>query len=78
VGVGGTQAAPRLASSQYRGSSHKRKRPPLGPYRTPMLRVLGGSQGVRRFLIGDVHLQNYSRTSHGPGTAGIWGVRLRG
>ena len=27
----------------YRGTSLTRKRPPLGPYRRPMPRVLGGS-----------------------------------
>ena len=34
-----------------------KKRKPLGPYRMPMPRVLGGSQGGRRFLIGEVPLQ---------------------
>ena len=28
---------------RYRGTSHIRKRTPLGPYRRPMPRVLGGS-----------------------------------
>ena len=39
-----------------RGTSLTRKRTPLGPYRRPMPRVLGGSQGVVRFLMGEVPL----------------------
>ena len=34
----------------YRGTSTIRKRTPLGPYRRPMRRVLGGG----RFLMGEV------------------------
>jgi hypothetical protein len=30
----------------YKGTSLTRKRAPLGPYRRPMPRVLGGSYGV--------------------------------
>ena len=39
----------------YRGTSLARKRTHLGPYRKPMSRVLGGSQGGRR-LMGEVPL----------------------
>ena len=38
------------------GSSLLRKRPPLGPYRRPMPRVLGGFQGGGRFLMSEVPL----------------------
>ena len=41
--------------SKYRATSLTRKRTPLGPYRGPMPRVLGGSEGVVRFLMGEVH-----------------------
>ena len=37
---------------RYRGTSLTRKRTTLGPYRTPMLRVLGGSWGGGRFFYG--------------------------
>ena len=40
----------------YRGTSLIRKRTPLGPYRRPMPKVLGGSQGGGRFLMGEVPL----------------------
>ena len=43
-----------LHSNLYRGTSLMRKRTPLGPYRTPMTRVLGGSQTGWRFLMGEV------------------------
>ena len=43
-------------SPDYRRTSLTRKRTPLGPYRRPMTRVLGGSQGVGRFLMGEVPL----------------------
>ena len=36
----------------YRGTSP----PPLGPYRRPMPRVLGGSEGGGRFLMGEIPL----------------------
>ena len=36
----------------YRGTSLTRKRPPLGPYRRPVRRVLGGSWGNWGFLMG--------------------------
>ena len=39
-----------------RGTSLARKRNPLGPYRRPMPRVLGGSLGGGRFLMGEVPL----------------------
>ena len=39
-----------------RGTSLVTEQTPLGPYRRPMPRVLGGSQGVGRFLIGEVPL----------------------
>ena len=37
----------------YRGNPLTRKRTLLGPYRRPMPRVLGGSYGGRRFLLGE-------------------------
>ena len=40
----------------YRVTSLARKRTPLGPYRRPMPRVLGGSWGDGRFLMGEVPL----------------------
>jgi len=40
----------------YRGTSRIRKRTPLGPYRRPMPRVVGGSLGGGRFLMGEVPL----------------------
>ena len=40
----------------YRGTSLTRKRTPLGPYRRPRPRVLGGSLGGERFLMGEVPL----------------------
>ena len=39
-----------------RVASLKGKRTPLGPYRRPMTRVLGGSSGGGRFLMGEVPL----------------------
>ena len=36
--------------------TYKKKHPPLGPYRRPMPRVLGGSEGGGRFLMGEVPL----------------------
>ena len=38
----------------YRVTSPTRKRTPLGPYRIPMRRVLGGSQGGGHFVMGEV------------------------
>ena len=38
------------------GTSLIRKRTPLGPFHRPMPRVLGGSLGVGRFLMGEVTL----------------------
>ena len=43
-------------ASDYRGTSLTRKRTSLGPYRRPMPRVLGGSQGGGRFLRSEVTL----------------------
>ena len=40
----------------YRGTSPIRKRLPLGPYRRPVPRVLGGSVGDGRSLMGEVPL----------------------
>jgi hypothetical protein len=39
-----------------RGNSLLRKRTPLGPYRRPMPRVLGGSSGGRHPLMGEIPL----------------------
>ena len=46
-----------LGLTVYRGTPLKRKRSPLGPYRRPVPRVLGGSQGGGRFLMSEVPLQ---------------------
>ena len=43
----------------YRDTSLIRERTSLGPYRRPMPRVLGGSLGGGRFLVGEVHLKAY-------------------
>ena len=40
----------------YRGTSLTRKRTPLGSYRSPMPKVLGGSLGGGHFLMGEVPL----------------------
>ena len=40
----------------YMGTSRISKRTPLGPYRRPVPRALGGSQGAGRFLKGEVTL----------------------
>ena len=45
---------------RYRGASLIRKRILLGPYRRPMPRVLGGSWGGERFLMGEVPLYGTS------------------
>ena len=45
-----------LTRATYGGTSLKRRRTPLGPYRRPMTRVLGGSSGGGRFLMGEVPL----------------------
>ena len=44
------------AVSAYRGASLIRKCTPLGPYRRPMPRLLGGSYGGGCFLMGEVPL----------------------
>ena len=46
----------RIECIPYRGTSLIRKRTPLGPYRRPMLRVLGGSYRHGRFLMDEVPL----------------------
>ena len=43
-------------ATRHRVTSLARNRNPLGPYRGPLPRVLGGSRGVRRFLMGEVPL----------------------
>jgi hypothetical protein len=40
----------------YRGTSLARKHNPLGPFRRPMPRVLGGSQVGERCLMGEAPL----------------------
>ena len=40
----------------YRGTSLTKQRTPLGPYRRLMPRVLRGSEGGGRFLMGEVPL----------------------
>ena len=52
-----THATPVLVLARpHRGTSLERKRTPLGPYRRPMARVLGGSYGGERFLMREVSL----------------------
>ena len=55
----------------YRGTSLIRKRTPLGPYRRPMPRVLGWSQGGGRFFMGEVPLQLNQTNSRGVCTGRI-------
>ena len=60
----------------YRGTSLTRKRTLLvGPYRRSMPRVLGGSKGGGRFLIGEVALNSsiLPHTARGV-TVGSYGV----
>ena len=55
--------------NDYRGSLLVRKRNPLGPYRRPMHRVLGGSQGGGCFLMSEETLQGpymYLNFGRGP------------
>ena len=59
--------APQLLS-EYRGASLIRKRNPLGPYSMPMPGILGGTQGVGRFLMGEVPLYGTYTTV----TARVW------
>ena len=40
----------------YRGTSLVKNGTPLGPYRRPVPRALGGSQGDGRIVVGEVHL----------------------
>ena len=47
----------------YRGTSLERKRTPLGPYRRPMPRVLGGSKGGGPFLKSEIPLLPERRES---------------
>jgi len=49
-------------SSTYMGTSLTRKRTPLGPYRRPVLRVLGESLGGMRFLMREVPLYRHLST----------------
>ena len=60
VGVFGVRVRTALTSGLggrvYRGTSLLRKRTPLGPYRKPIPRVLGGSWGGGRFLMDEVPL----------------------
>ena len=49
------------ASHEYRGASLIRKRTPLGPYRRPMPRVLRGSYGNERFLMGEIPVYTFSQ-----------------
>jgi hypothetical protein len=44
--------------AEKRISSLTKKINPLGPYRRPMPRVLGGSQGGGRFLMGEIPLHS--------------------
>ena len=48
-------------AATYRGTTLIRERLTLGPYRRPMLRVVGGSQGVGRFLVGEEPLYSLQR-----------------
>jgi len=45
-----------VGAIQYRGTSLIEKRPPLGPYRRPMPRVLWWSYGGGLFLMSEVPL----------------------
>jgi hypothetical protein len=47
----------------YRGTSLMRKHTPLGPYRRPVPRVLGGSLGGGCFLMSEVPLHNFILTA---------------
>ena len=47
----GIQTPMARGRSTYRGNSLIRNRHPVGPYRRPMPRVLGGSYGGGRFLV---------------------------
>ena len=51
-------------SKPYRGTSLTRKRTPLGPYRRPMPRVLGGSYEGGRFFRGVVPLYRFATSRH--------------
>ena len=54
---GGLREDPRVEwSNLYRGTSPTRKRTPLGPYRRPLPRVLGGSWWGARFLMSELPL----------------------
>jgi hypothetical protein len=54
-----------LATYYGTGVPHLRKCTPLGPYRRPMPRVLGGSWGGGRFLTGEVPLYGIRRGGRG-------------
>ena len=51
-----TAAPPGPYGGRVQGTQLIRKRTPLGLYRRPMPRVLGGSQGGGRFLMGEIPL----------------------
>ena len=48
----------------YRVTSLIRDRHPVGPYSRAMPRVLGGSQGGGRFLMGEIPLYHRSATGN--------------
>ena len=64
MGLMQSTRAPQQGTAAGRGEGQRRvslqgyltykKRKTLGPYRRPMFKVLGGSQGGRRFLLGEV------------------------
>ena len=56
----------RTIDQPCRGTSPTRKHPPLGSYRRPMPRALGGSLGGGRFLMGEVPLKWASWEPAGP------------
>jgi hypothetical protein len=55
-GLPRTGGATEMRLRAYRGTSLIRERPPLGPYRGPMPRVLGRSQRGGHFLMSEVSL----------------------
>ena len=64
-----------LAKKQiaYRGTSLTRTPPPQRPYRRPMPRFLGGSQGVGHFLMGEVPLYGSLKRSESRLAASLLG-----
>ena len=55
-----------MGVGHYRGTSLTRKGTPLGPYRRPMPRVVGGLQGGGHFLMGEVPLYTEAKRSSEP------------